>query len=471
MTAAQRTDIQATGLAGPVCVWLAAALLVASPLMRGGNRYPALIVIEAIAAALLLALAAVHLRRGPVADSRAARLARAVLLSSPIWLGAVYLVPLPSGWWSFLPGRAEYLAALAEAGAAVPALLPLSLVPHGTWASVLAGAPLVAAFLVGRTLRLGQLRILALAVLAMAVSQILLGLFQIAGGPNSPLYFGAAASRPVGSFANSNHLANYLGMSLLFTLWLALDWLARGGRDYWHAKALQQAPRPLLIGCGAVLALLVLGVLMTLSRGAVLTAFPMAALAALWIGTRVWRGEQAGRRTVLLLAVVLGAVIALLGIGNLIARFAPAELTTSAGFRGQLTQSTLEAAGLFWPWGAGWGTYPQAYPRFQPASVPGYVGHAHQDYAELLFEGGVFALVLVAAFAWLAGRRAWALVRSVWTHQHVRRETLAMGLCGLGLAGFLLHSLVEFNMHIPANAILASLLAGVFLRPMAEERT
>jgi hypothetical protein len=34
--------------------------------------------------------------------------------------------------------------------------------------------------------------------------------------------------------------------------------------------------------------------------------------------------------------------------------------------------------------------------------------------------------------------------------------------------GFLAHSLVEFNMHIPANAILASLLAGVFLRPLAD---
>jgi len=28
---------------------------------------------------------------------------------------------------------------------------------------------------------------------------------------------------------------------------------------------------------------------------------------------------------------------------------------------------------------------------------------------------------------------------------------------------------VEFNMHIPANAIMASLLAGVFLRPLDSE--
>jgi hypothetical protein len=44
-------------------------------------------------------------------------------------------------------------------------------------------------------------------------------------------------------------------------------------------------------------------------------------------------------------------------------------------------------------------------------------------------------------------------------------------LCGLGLLGFLLHSLVEFNMHIPANAIMAALLAGIYLRPLDSEES
>ena len=52
--------------------------------------------------------------------------------------------------------------------------------------------------------------------------------------------------------------------------------------------------------------------------------------------------------------------------------------------------------------------------------------------------------------------------------RELSREEMTAALCGLGLLGFLLHSLVEFNMHIPANAILAALLAGVYLRPLAE---
>ena len=36
--------------------------------------------------------------------------------------------------------------------------------------------------------------------------------------------------------------------------------------------------------------------------------------------------------------------------------------------------------------------------------------------------------------------------------------------CGVGLLAFLLHSWVEFNMHIPALAVTAAFLSGVFLR-------
>ena len=86
----------------------------------------------------------------------------------------------------------------------------------------------------------------------------------------------------------------------------------------------------------------------------------------------------------------------------------------------------------------------------------------------MLFEGGIFAVLLMAAFAWLAIARAVELVaRCRCATARLRREEMAAALCGLGLLGFLLHSLVEFNMHIPANAIVAALLAGVYLRPAA----
>jgi drug/metabolite transporter (DMT)-like permease len=52
-------------------------------------------------------------------------------------------------------------------------------------------------------------------------------------------------------------------------------------------------------------------------------------------------------------------------------------------------------------------------------------------------------------------------------HGHrASREAVAALFCGLGLAVLLLHSFVDFNLRIPALAILACLLAGAFLRPL-----
>jgi O-antigen ligase len=107
------------------------------------------------------------------------------------------------------------------------------------------------------------------------------------------------------------------------------------------------------------------------------------------------------------------------------------------------------------------------YPRFQPPAINGAALFAHDDYAQLLFEGGIFAVLLVAAFAVLALKRAATLVRAARQQKRLRREEMAAAICGLGLLGFLVHCTVEFNMHIPANAIVAALLAGVYLRPLA----
>jgi hypothetical protein len=75
----------------------------------------------------------------------------------------------------------------------------------------------------------------------------------------------------------------------------------------------------------------------------------------------------------------------------------------------------------------------------------------------------------MGAFAWLAGSRAATLVREARRRRRLRSEQMLAAVCGIGLLGFLLHSLVEFNMHIPANAVAAALLAGVYLRPSRGE--
>lgn len=389
----------------------------------------------------------------------------ALLVLSPAWLALVYLVPLPSAIWSGLHGRGIYGQLLSDAAIPITARLPLSLVPDATRASLLAGIPLVAAFVAGYASRLPQIRILLAVVAATAFFQVLLGLLQAAGGGQSPLYFSVEfGGRPLGTFANTNHFANYIGMAAAGYIWLGSSSAVMSG-DARSGSGGRFGERPAIAFWIAGGLVLILGIVMTLSRGAALSGLPavMLAVAVAYVAA----GSSRNWRTVLLLVVgVVVAAVALVGAGALLSRFDVSRLSADASFRSLLASSTLTGAREFWPWGSGWGTYASVYPRFQPVAVDGRADYAHQDYAQLLFEGGLFAMLLAAAFLWLAIGRAIYLTRALLHTGTLDPNELAAAVCGVGLLGFLVHSLVEFNMHIPANAILAALLAGAFLRPL-----
>ncbi len=448
-----------TGPLGPVLVSGLALLLVLAPLLRGGNRTVALVVLEPLAAALLAGLA-IHLAArlpGWKVDLRSACLA--IVVFSPLWLAAVYLVPLwPVEGWSALAGRAFYSDLARSGGVSLEGPLALSLLPDATAFSLLAGVPVLAMFLAGLVASRRNLRWIVWAVLASALVQLVLALLQAAGGTQSVMFFGVPrATRPIGTFANPNHLANYF--ALAFALYV------------WQAKAVQGEHRrrhrqALVLWIGGAL-FFVLGIVMTLSRGAAISGLPMALIAACLVavnGRRFqWKTAAAGA------ALVLAGGIALVGLNTVVSRASIGDLSSSAEDRAILARSSLEAAREFWPWGSGWGTYEPIYRRFQPHDLANNVPHAHQDYIQLLLEGGIFFVLIAAAVAFLLLQRAALLIRSAMRNRRLSRDELLSAVAGCGLLGFLLHSLVDFSMRIPANAILAALVAGMYLRPLASE--
>jgi hypothetical protein len=456
---------------GPVAVLAASILILSAPLMRGGNRNVALIGLESVAALLFLALWLRAMMGGrstsPVLSwMNGHTLLLAVLLLSPAWLALVYLIPLPAEAWAALPGRHDYPKLLSDAGMAVAARRPLSLVPDATQASLLSGSILVAGFLTGYLCRLSQLKFLLTLAAGMAFLQVLLGLLQFSGGGQSSLYFDGAGGRPFGTFANPNHFANYIAMALAGFIWLAWSNLNDAATDSGNSNGGFGARNAQALWIAGGL-LLVIGILISRSRGAALSGLPAAAVVfgmTAFLGGRTFSARVA---LALLLSVVLGSA-ALIGIGSVVSRFDADLLSSSAEFRALLSSSTMQGTHAFWPLGAGWGTYADVYPRFQPASIAGYADDAHQDYAQMLFEGGAFALILMCSFLLLAAGRTMRLVRALVRHGAFNPDEMAAAACGIGLAGFLVHSLGEFNMHIPANAALAAMLAGAFLRPLRQ---
>ena len=107
-------------------------------------------------------------------------------------------------------------------------------------------------------------------------------------------------------------------------------------------------------------------------------------------------------------------------------------------------------------WGTGYGTMQYVSPLYRdPAQDPdAVVEHAHNEYLEALIEGGLPRLALTLtgiALAYVLAFRA--LRRSLGQSA----EGLVLG-CLLALTTLVVHSIGEFGIHIPAIAILATVL-------------
>jgi len=124
------------------------------------------------------------------------------------------------------------------------------------------------------------------------------------------------------------------------------------------------------------------------------------------------------------------------------------------------------------PWtGTGSGTYIYYGRQFRSPKVQNDPIHVHNDYLELLAEYGIIgaivcsSFVLFHLFAGLAGVR-----RIVDDHLRPIRETTGNHLALVigawsGIAALLLHSIVDFNLHIPANTLIVGILFGILASP------
>src|ERR1700683_338484 len=100
--------------------------------------------------------------------------------------------------------------------------------------------------------------------------------------------------------------------------------------------------------------------------------------------------------------------------------------------------------------GWGLGTFPVVYPQFRTFYTNFFVNEAHNDYLQLLVEMGLLGFGTMLWFLVTLYKRAIKKIGH-WTSDVSGAVTLA---CMLGLSGILVHSAVDFNLQIPANAAL-----------------
>jgi O-antigen ligase len=151
--------------------------------------------------------------------------------------------------------------------------------------------------------------------------------------------------------------------------------------------------------------------------------------------------------------VVLTAVMAVswIGVQQVLARFSGIQnFEVSTGKRTAMQRDTFRLFLDYPVIGTGLGTLEMVYPPYDSLYDGKVVNHAHDDYLEALAETGLIGGLCCFWFLAVLFLQALKGLASLGTS-----FGSALTLSGLiACSGILVHSLVDFNLHIPANALL-----------------
>ncbi len=282
-----------------------------------------------------------------------------------------------------------------------------------------------------------------------------LGLVQV--------YTGEGQGLARGTYVNRNHYAGLLALALPFALMHGLA-IFRRGRKGEDRPIMPAVLACLLLGTAAVL---LLGILLSLSRMGLLATlaslFVMGAL-ALGVGRLGWRRWL----PVSAVGALVVSLFLLLPTDQLIARFADLTATeeVSSDMRAEVWRETLAVVEAYPLVGCGLGAYEPAFMRFKEVAPMNRVDFAHNDYLQVLAESGVFGFAVLLSLAlYVFGRT----IRRSTEASNPDRRYMALAASG-ALAAILLHSLVDFNLYIPANGMLVAWIGGIAMAASPSRR-
>lgn len=116
--------------------------------------------------------------------------------------------------------------------------------------------------------------------------------------------------------------------------------------------------------------------------------------------------------------------------------------------------------------GWGLGTFPTIYPKFSSYYTDYFINAAHNDYLQILVETGLAGFAALLWFVITLLRRGVSRVQG-----HSFRTAQVAALAGMtGCVGLLTHSFLDFNLQIPANALLFLVMAAMATTEIAPDR-
>ena len=417
------------------------------------------------AAAALIGIVGIH-RGGIRPEVRP--VAIAVLL---LWIaGAVQLLPVPRSTIETLtPHTAAVLSNYSltfTSGAAER--VPLSINPQSTQIAVLALGALglyllgVPALLDGRALRR-----LPRAFAMFAVPLALFGIYsrEYSDGLIYGFWQPQDGGGHFGPFVNRNHFAGWMLMALCLLVGSLFGQVeralpSRGEHRRRLLPWLSSGEANGVVLMGGTVAIAAISLFWAIPRSAIIA---LVIAATIFAGLALWRRQLGtGRRAVVLvaLATVLLAGITWRGPGLLIESFQDDRSLLSRLEAWRDGWGVVRDFPLF---GTGLNTYPDAMLFYQQRNPGTYVAQAHNDYLQLLAEGGLLVTIPAAIAIVLLARAIRRNLRAA--RGQARGYWIRVG-AAVGLLAIAVQEVFEFSLQIPANALLFCTLAAVALAPV-----
>jgi O-antigen ligase len=395
----------------------------------------------------------------------------ALCLAGLFFLGVAQMIPLPASLLARLsPTTAAVCSELLPAERETlppPDAIPPAALPAGHTISLNPGATrgelfrLLAVLLLFAAVRANAASPAALGRLAVAATAngaalAVFAFVQFLGSPRGLMYWSISETdaSPFGPFICRNHFPFYLNLCIGLAIGLLLA-RRRNTRAGWGPGDLLNDPAALWII--VALGLMVASVAFSLSRGGLIALAVGCAVCVLLAAARGSR-PAAWSGALFALALALG-LLAWLGTGPLRARLSSLwEGNTLEEGRLDIWESMLPAVTDFPLLGTGFGTIQQIelFYRQNPGQKGWVLDHAHNDYLEALIEGGAIRLLLSLAAIFFVYRLGVRALRRYGGHG---TEGLVLGAL-LGFTTVVVHSAVDFGIHVPAIAALTAVVAA-----------
>ena len=387
-----------------------------------------------------------------------------------VGLGAAQLVPIPPALHALVaPGSYSLWHPSEPAAAAVlgPGWRPVSVHPDATieWMAWALGLLMLSTLAVPA---LQQRRLAVRAAVAVIAGGLVVAVYGIVARTLfGSLLFGRVAVptvSPFGPFVSKNHFAGYVEMVALLAMGWALGLMEEARRDRGMLSWVGSSRAGRVLAALGVAAALALAIPVSQSRGGVLSLIAGLATFLFLVARRAEPGALSRRRWVgpgigFLMLIIAALAVLPPEVHQRMATLTSSSPDTSGSYRLGLWRDTLRAFAASPVAGQGLGAFEDVLPRYKQQDGELRVEHAENDYLEALAEGGVLAALALVAFLWLLFQR----VPKASSRRGVEHG-LRLGATAAGVA-LAVHSLLDFNLHIPASASLAC-----FLLALASDR-